>query len=221
MLSLMSDLDSPPKARRARTPVFNEMPGVLVALAAAIVLAHLLGSLSRDFHALQMWLGAVVTGQVPLGFPEQPLAGLPSLVLHVFVHGGWTHLLMNLFILLAAGNAAVRPFGRGMLAGLGFLAFFFACSAVGAAFHLVLAGREFGLMIGASTGVSGLIAAAGWATGGRPGMLRFAVPWMLINIAMGVFDAFVGLPVSWAGHIGGLVAGMALYPLFVTWFRRA
>lgn len=210
-----------PAGRRARNPVFNEMPAVLVGLAAAIVLAHLLGSVSRDFHGLQMWLGAVVTGRPPLGYPEQPLAGIPSLFLHVFVHGGWTHLLMNLFILLAAGNAAVRPFGRGAWAGLGFLAFFFACSAVGAAFHLVLAGDGFGLMIGASTGVSGLIAAAGWAIGGRQGMIRYAGPWMLINIAMGVFDAFVGLPVSWAGHIGGLVAGAALYPLFVNGFRRA
>ena len=75
-------------------------------------------------------------------------------------------------------------------------------------------------MIGASTGVSGLIAAAGWATGGQAGMLRFTAPWLLINIAMGVFDAFVGLPISWAGHIGGLLAGAVLYPLFVTGFRR-
>lgn len=206
--------------RRPRTPIFNELPGPVVALAVAIVLAHVLGLVSPAFHELQYWLGALVTGRPPMGFPEQPLAGLPSLVLHVFIHAGWMHLLMNLFILLAAGNAAARPFGRTGRGALGFLAFFFTCAAVGGAFHLLLAGQGFGLMIGASTGVSGLIAAAGWATGGQAGMLRFTAPWLLINIAMGVFDAFVGLPISWAGHIGGLLAGAVLYPLFVTGFRR-
>ncbi|GGE32528.1 hypothetical protein GCM10011367_03740 [Marinicauda pacifica] len=203
-----------------RAPIFNQLPAVVVGLSAAIVAAHALGALFVPFHQIQMWLGALVTGRPPAGFPGQPLNGIPALVLHVFVHGGWTHLLMNLFILLAAGNVAARPFGRGVMAGAGFLAFFFLCAAVGGAFHLLLSGPEFGLMIGASTGVSGLIAAAGWATGGRTGMLRLALPWLVINIAMGLFGLFYSLPISWAGHIGGLVAGAVFYPLFVRWFRR-
>lgn len=212
--------DSNPSGRGPRTPIFNELPGAVVGLAAAMVLFHALAAVSPQFQQLQLWLGALVTGRVPAGFPPQPLNGIPSLVLHVFIHGGWAHLLMNLFILLAAGNAAARPFGRGVSATLGFLAFFFTCAAAGGAFHLILAGPEFGIMIGASTGVSGLIAAAGWAIGGRQGMARFAAPWLLINIAMGIFDAFAGLPVSWAGHIGGLLAGAAFYPIFVRWFAR-
>lgn len=216
----MANPDPQAGRRPPRAPVFNELPAAVVGLAAAIVLAHVLGLVSPQFHQWQYWLGALVTGRPPAGFPAQPLNGIPALILHVFIHAGWAHLLMNLFILLAAGNAAARPFGRGARAGLGFLAFFFTCAAVGGAFHLLLAGGVFGLMIGASTGVSGLIAAAGWATGGRAGMIRYAGPWLLINIGMAVFDIFVGLPISWAGHIGGLLAGAALYPLFVNVFRR-
>ena len=78
-------------------------------------------------------------------------------------------------------------------------------------------------MGGASTGVSGLLAAAGWVTGGLTGMLRLALPWIAINLFIALTGAVFPVPIGWAGHIGGTLAGMLLTPVFLAIFsqRRA
>jgi CheY-like chemotaxis protein len=80
--------------------------------------------------------------------------------------------------------------------------------------------EPYRLMAGASTAVSGVLAGAGWAAGGRMGMLRLAGPWLLINIALGLAGVFMNVPISWSGHIGGLLAGALTFPLFVRVFRE-
>ncbi|MFW6413549.1 MAG: rhomboid family intramembrane serine protease, partial [Oceanicaulis sp.] len=145
--------------------------------------------------------------------------GLTPYVLHVFVHFGWLHALMNLGALIAFGAAAVRPFGKGLRASLGFLAFFFACAIAGAVLSKAVHWSEPSVMVGASTAISGVLAAAGWAFGGRAGMLRIAVPWLVINAVLALADPVFNHPIAWAGHIGGLVIGMVCYPLFVRTFR--
>jgi len=208
-----------------RQPIFNRMPPVILWLVVAIVAAHIYALIDPHFYFELLRWGAVTAGPMnlqlidgsSLSLGDRPLSGIPSLVLHVFLHGDWMHLGLNVFILLATANAAARPFGSGPKGILGFLLFFFACSATGAAFHILLQPSEIP-MIGASTGVSGMIAAAGWAVGGRRGALQFVMPWLLINLGMALFDTAFGLPISWAGHIGGLIAGAVLYPTFVRFF---
>ena len=68
-------------------------------------------------------------------FPPAPLFGLSPYILHVFVHAGWAHLLINLGVLLAVGPAVRRPFGPGLRGDTGFLVFFFACAIGGAVLH--------------------------------------------------------------------------------------
>lgn len=200
-----------------RQPIFNTLPPVILWLVAIMVVVHGLTTISETFQIQAFFWGAVITEPLLSQLPPRPLSGLPSLLLHVFLHGSWMHLGLNVFILMATANAAARPFGSGPRGIFGFLAFFFVCSAVGAAFHIFLQGGE-GPMIGASTGVSGMMAAAGWAVGGRQGALQFVLPWLVINLAMAIFDTAFGLPISWAGHIGGLLAGAILYPTFVRQF---
>mgnify|MGYP006291228163 CR=1 FL=1 len=210
---------APEPPRRTRQPIFNETPGVVVALAAAILGVQALNAMSMGSggiaHGLTFGLGAVVAGPDGARF----LGGLPSWVLHVFVHGGWVHAIINTIALFAFGAAAARPFGRGPSAAIGFLAFFFTCAVFGAIAHELVHWTEGVRMVGASTAVSGLLAAAGWASGGRQGMLRLAAPWALINTVIAVVSGFAPIAIAWAGHVGGLVAGAALYPLFVSWFR--
>ncbi len=209
---------TPEPPRRPRQPIFNETPAVVVALAALILGVQALNAMSMGSggiaHGLTFGLGAVVAGPDGGRF----LGGLPSWVLHVFVHGGWVHAIINTVSLFAFGAAAARPFGRGAPAAIGFLAFFFTCAVFGAIAHELVHWSEGVRMVGASTAVSGLLAAAGWANGGRQGMLRLAAPWALINTVIAVVGGFAPIAIAWAGHVGGLVAGAALYPLFVRMF---
>lgn len=214
--------DAPPRPPRA--PVFNGLPAVVLGLGLIMLAVQLVDvwSLSRGgmAHGILLWLGTVRTGEAALVGPPAPLGGFAPYVLHVFVHFGWTHLLLNLGALIAFGAAARRPFGRGARAELGFLALFFACGIGGAGLSALVHMGEASTMAGSSTAISGLLAAAGWATGGRAGMLRLALPWLGLNAVIAVIDPFVAIPISWAGHVGGLMVGMAAYPLFVRLARR-
>ena len=200
--------------------------GLVLVLCAVTVALHAVDSWAaannHTVHGIIMWAGALITAPeaLPVTPPPAPLGGFSPFVLHVFVHAGWWHVLLNMGILLAVGSAAAAPFGRGLSAVAGFLAFYFTCAIAGAGLHALVHINEPTIMVGASTAVSGVFAAAGWAGGGRAGMLRLAVPWLLINAVIGIAGVFYSIPIAWAGHVGGLLAGMLLYPVFVRVFRR-
>ncbi|AZU04707.1 rhomboid family protein [Glycocaulis alkaliphilus] len=220
-------LPSAASAGPVRAPFLGPgVSGLVLALCVLTLAVHAVDSWaaanSPALHGLIMWSGTLVTApdMLPRPPPEAPLAGLSPYILHVFVHAGWWHVLLNMGILLAAGSAAAAPFGRGVSAAAGFLAFYFTCAIAGAGLHALVHINEPTFMVGASTAVSGVFAAAGWASGGRTGMLRLAVPWLLINALIAIGGIFYSIPIAWAGHVGGLLAGMLLYPVFVRVFRR-
>lgn len=201
-----------------RQPVFGDVPRVVITLAAAIVAVSAvieLGPMSVAdplISACAVWLGAEAAP-----YP-QPLGPLAPYALHVFAHGGWLHLALNMAALLAFGSASARR----LRSPLRFLAFFFACSIAGALVETLLPPRDT-VMLGASSGVFGLIAGATyahWARGGplpslgsRP-MLVGLAPWVGINILFALIGGGVfGLPgIAWAAHLGGLAAGAVLFP---------
>ncbi|MGP1276522.1 MAG: rhomboid family intramembrane serine protease [Caulobacterales bacterium] len=210
-----------------RAPLLGPgVSGLVLALCILTILAHGVDAWAQAnnhiLHGYILWAGALVTAPqaLPSPPPPAPLGGFSPYILHVFVHAGWWHVLLNMGILLAVGSAAASAFGRGLLAAAGFLAFYFTCAIAGAGLHALVHVNEPSFMIGASTAVSGVYAAAGWAGGGRAGMLRLAVPWLLINALIGVASVFYSLPIAWAGHVGGLLAGMLLYPVFLRVFGR-
>lgn len=204
-----------------RTPVFNTMAPVILVLAGLMLASQLIEGMALSgrgggmLHGMILWLGTVRTGGALGELPPAPVFGLTPYVLHVFVHFGWLHLLMNLGALLAFGPAAARGFGPGWKSAPGFLIFFFACAIGGAVATALLHAGEPSVMAGASTALSGVIAGAGFAAGGRAVMQRIAIPWLVINLAMGLGDLVFDIPIAWEGHIGGLVVGFALYPLMV------
>jgi len=217
---------SPPQepGRPADPPAFN-IPAVILALTAAILIVQLLmawslGSGNR-LHAIALWMGAVRTGASADQFPPAPLFGLSPYVLHAFLHFGWMHTLVNAGALIAFGSAAARPFGSGARAAIGFLAFYLACAISGAALSSFMHWGEASLMVGASTAVSGLVPAAGWAFGGTRLMLRLALPWLGINAALALAEPVFQHSIAWEGHVGGILMGMAAYPLFLALFRRS
>jgi len=204
--------------RSAQSPIFNDIPMVPLILAASFVVVFGLGALIPQLGYLFLTIGAVIPG-AGLQHPS-PLGPWSPYIFHAFLHGGLMHLVFNSFAMLTFGAAAIRPFGRGIKASAGFLLFFFVCSIAGAALQVVVTPNSLIPMIGASTGLSGCIAAAGWAEGGHRGMLRYALPWGGFNLLLALLGSLSPLPISWAGHLGGLIAGAALFPVFLVFFGQ-
>lgn len=204
--------------RDARNPVFNDVPAAVIWLTAAIAVTGVLAELWRPAAIIAIEWGAFIP-QYAFDRPG-PAPAVAPWFLHVFVHGNWMHLVLNTIGLLAFGTAAARPFGRGVPAFAGFLVFFLACALAGAGGHYLSGPGSDIPMVGASTGISGCLVAAGWARGGVKGMLSMALPWLAINLVFAVIGTQMWIAIAWAANIGGLVAGIVLYPVLLAAFRR-
>lgn len=202
--------------RPARQPIFNNVPPVPLVLAASFVGVFVIGQLAPPLNEQFFQIGALVPG-LGLQHPS-PLGPWSPFIFHVFLHGGLMHLVFNSIAMLTFGAGAYRPFGSGSLGVSGYLLFFFVCSVAGAGLQVLVAPGSMTPMIGASTGISGLLAAAGWAEGGYRGMLRYALPWGGFNLLLFLLGPLFPIPISWAGHLGGLIAGAILFPVFLAVF---
>ena len=145
------------------------------------------------------------------------------LVGHMLLHGGMLHLTVNCVWLLACGPVVARRYGT-----VPFLIFFVVCGVAGALTYLVLEWGSPVPVIGASGGISGLMAAAirliRWpnapATGpllpltSRP-ILIFGGSWIVLNGLFGVlgFGPGGGDPIAWQAHLGGFLCGLFLIGL--------
>ncbi|WP_417497946.1 rhomboid family intramembrane serine protease [Maricaulis sp.] len=208
----------PQRDDQIRTPIFNAMPAAVLILATAILASAAITALSPEAGRWILASSLVISGPAGTALPAQPLGHVAPLLLHVFIHFGLLHLVMNLAVLIGAGRAVGLALGGGIRGTAGFLVFFFMCAAAGAALEVLLPHDGIVQMGGASTGVSGLIAAAGWVRGGYRGMLGLALPWIGFNILIALTGMVLPIPISWAGHIGGTVAGALLFPLALATF---
>jgi membrane associated rhomboid family serine protease len=91
-------------------------------------------------------------GLVPVRFFENPLVGLPSIFSSMFLHGGWGHLLGNMWFL--------HVFGDNVEDNLGHVRYFFyyLLMGFGAAAAQLAANPASGLpMVGASGAIAGIL----------------------------------------------------------------
>lgn len=136
-----------------------------------------------------------------------------SPITHLFLHGGFMHLCLNGFMMMAFGGAVEKMMGRRRFIQL------IVISALGGlvAQSLLNLGSTIP-MIGISAVVNGLFAAIlllMFMTGDaamRRGFVPFVVLWVVITIGFG----FIAVPgfedtgvVAWAAHLGGFFAGLA------------
>jgi membrane associated rhomboid family serine protease len=145
--------------------------------------------------------------------PAEPSAR--GLLTHMFMHGGWLHLIGNLFLLLLSGPAIEDRWGRGLFAGFYVLAGIFAA--------LVHMGAEHGStlpLVGASGAIAGVLGAflvRLWKT-----KIRFAYFFMiLLRPYVGTFEAaaWVMLPLWFGNELlqamvwksAGVVSGVAYW----------
>jgi membrane associated rhomboid family serine protease len=143
----------------------------------------------------------------------------------MFMHGGWLHLIGNMWFLWIFGNNVEDSTGR-----LRFLLFYLLCGVVAAAAQSVASPSSAVPMVGASGAISGVMGAyIVLYPQVRVHMLvflgifitRIAVPayfmlgyWFLLQIASGFLSQEETGGVAFLAHAGGFVAGMLLIFLF-------
>lgn len=133
-----------------------------------------------------------------------------------FIHAGFTHLLMNMLMLLLMGRFVEGVIGYYMpfiyLVGI-----FAACLA-----EFIVDPNSVTPVIGASGGISAIIAAyliyfpkekpAPWkgisANIIRP--IKLLTGWVLLNLLLGFVGPSAGLNIAIYAHIGGFIAGLLL-----------
>jgi membrane associated rhomboid family serine protease len=164
-----------------------------------------------------------------------------TLLTYAFLHGSWTHVLLNSVWLVAFGPPIARRFGSAR-----FLLFMAVTAVFSALAHWASASMDFSPLIGASGSDSGLMGAATrfmfqpgaplgpYAPIGQPAIesipsaslrdvladrraMIFLVFWLMTNFIFGAGAQTLGfsdMPVAWVAHLGGFFSGLVLFPLF-------
>ena len=176
------------------------------------------------------WLGA----SLPPGAAE-PYANVVSAIAPFFtigfVHSDWVHVGLNTAMLLGVGKPVYDYLGRTRARGRNrtgelFVLLFFMSLAGGSLAHLAANYPVGQPAIGASGGVSGLIAAVLMAQQGaaprlvsRP-FVAGSVVFLVANLVLAfIGPAMLGAGIAWQAHVGGYIAG-ALVFRFLMWRRE-
>jgi membrane associated rhomboid family serine protease len=147
----------------------------------------------------------------------------------MFLHGGWLHLVTNMWMLWLFGPTLEDRQGHGR-----YLAFYFACGLAASVAHVVFNPTSTAPALGASGAIAGILGA--YMRLFPLARLVVVVPILVIPIFIEVYAfAFIGVwfflqvlqssvdllqpssagEVAWWAHIGGFIAGVALGPLLV------
>jgi membrane associated rhomboid family serine protease len=145
------------------------------------------------------------------------------LITNTFMHGGWLHLIFNMWTLWIFGPAMEARFGR-----LGFLALYLVGGAVASLTHLIANLNSPSPALGASGAIAAVIAAYAVIYPGARVLLiiplgiifiplwapsvLFALIWFGIQVLQGtqsLFGPSLAGGVAWWAHIGGFAFGAA------------
>ncbi len=151
-----------------------------------------------------------ITREIAL-FPYQTSYFKPyQLVTHMFAHGGFFHLLFNMFVLWMFGTMLERIWGPKR-----FLIFYFACGLAAGVAHLMLQNAP---AVGASGAIMGLLAAFAYLFPNTE-LIIFPIPIPIkakYAIALlAAYDIFGGVSsagdnIAHIAHLGGLAMGFIL-----------
>lgn len=199
------------------------LPRTTKVLAASFLVIHVAVSLLLNAEQ-QYWVFA------HFGFvPARYTGGLPfdvtaivAPVTYMFLHGGWSHVLLNTVMTAAFGAGAERLMGPRRM-----IVFFVLCSVAAALAQFVVSPFSEAPVIGASGGLSGLFAAIilimqkmGLGGQGRYGVWPFVGLWVVITVLLGSMSgAPGGGNVAWVAHLGGFLAGFLLLRPVMRWIK--
>ena len=168
-------------------------------------------------------LAALVPVEVTTGAP----GAITNVFTSMFMHGGWMHLIGNMWFLWIFGNNIEDACGS-----IRFTAFYLACGIAAVAAHIFAAPDSAAPLVGASGAVSGVLGAY---------LLKHPRATVLTLVPLGFFTRLMHVPaplflliwiglqilqqmatpsrlggggVAYLAHIGGFVAGMAFIFIF-------
>jgi membrane associated rhomboid family serine protease len=150
------------------------------------------------------------------------------LVTGTFMHGGWWHILLNMWTLFIFGASLEGRIGR-----LGFLSFYLVCGVIASLAHVYFNKDSTVPALGASGAIAGVLGAYA-ATFPKakitlliliviiPLFIKIpALLYALVWFGFQFLQGFIGLAspsspggIAWWAHIGGFAAGLALIPLW-------
>jgi membrane associated rhomboid family serine protease len=146
-----------------------------------------------------------------------------------FMHGGWLHIIFNMWTLLIFGSTLESRMGSPQ-----FLIFYLCCGVVSIFAHGYFNVESQVPVIGASGAIAGVIGAYAvrFPTARVtllvpiviipliftvPGVV-YAVLWFGIQLLQGAWEKLspgMGSGIAWWAHVGGFVAGLVLLPVFL------
>ena len=161
-----------------------------------------------------------------VGFPDNPAI---TLITSAFLHGGFAHVLMNLWTLWIFGNNVEDRMGS-----FRFGLFYLLCGVVAMLFHVLLNWNSPVPAIGASGAIAGVLGAY-FMMFPRSVILTFIPIFLFIPIPVPAvffllfwfFGQFLngtlalvapgnGAGMAWWAHVGGFLAGIGFYRLFLS-----
>jgi len=173
---------------------------------------------------LQHW--ALVPARYAVNGGSTPADYLPFFT-NIFLHGGWLHLILNMWTLWLFG-----PPIEDRLGSRRYLGFYLACGILASVTHALFNPSSTAPALGASGAIAGVL---GCYIRLFPFArvivlvlviifpLFFTVPamffvgfWFLMQVLQGAVDFFTpssGGGIAWWAHVGGFVAGLALTPV--------
>lgn len=182
---------------------------------------------------LELWLSANGMAPerwalVPARLVADPITNAPTLLTHMFMHGGIAHIAGNMLFLWIFGDNVEDALGH-----LRYAIFYLACGLVAALAQVAMSSSSTVPMLGASGAIAGVLAAYGVLYPTSPITVVNPIPllwlfwglflsfpaWLVILefFVVNLFNAFQssagGGGVAFVAHIGGFVAGLVLLPV--------
>jgi membrane associated rhomboid family serine protease len=175
----------------------------------------------------ELTMGARDVVELAPGFPPCRLGGLTTvtLVTSMFMHGGWMHLISNMWFLWIFGNNIEDSMGH-----LRFLVFYLITGLAASGAHILAAPASIIPTVGASGAISGVMGAylllyprvrihtlfiiilyirvipvPAWV---------ILIWWFVLQVLSGTTTSVDGGGVAFWAHIGGFLAGIALVKVF-------
>ncbi len=153
-------------------------------------------------------LGETACNAVPGAFWADGVAtgGWWQVITSAFAHAELTHVAMNLLALYFLGPPLEQVLGRAR-----FLAVYFVSALAGSAAVMWLAAPDSSAL-GASGAIFGLLGALLLIARRSGGNYQLIAMWLGINVVITVLG---GSYISWQGHLGGLIGGLAVAAVLV------
>jgi membrane associated rhomboid family serine protease len=141
-----------------------------------------------------------------------------SILVAMFLHGGWAHLLGNMLFLFVFGDNVEDRFGRPQ-----FLVFYLACGTLATAIFAFMNPSSTTTLVGASGAIAGVLGA--YLVMYPTAMVRvFVLPffilplpavlvlggWFLLQVFADRLAAQTGAGIAYFAHVGGFVAGVLI-----------